>query len=118
MANQHDCAYGEILARGLTYFDQFYLYEGYMRYKGKPSYWKRKQAQLKKQKQNKYLLSVSELLFLSSEKKNEIHNIHIHIDLKCIATSNLTLYKLVDNYAAFFNCTPVGRASDSMMAPT
>ena len=25
---------------------------------------------------------------------------------------------IVDNYAAFFNCTPVGRASDSMMAPT
>ena len=25
---------------------------------------------------------------------------------------------VVDNYAAFFNCTPVGRASDSMMAPT
>ena len=24
----------------------------------------------------------------------------------------------VDNYAAFFNCTPVGRASDSMMALT
>ena len=24
----------------------------------------------------------------------------------------------VDSYAAFFNCTPVGRASDSMMAPT
>ena len=24
----------------------------------------------------------------------------------------------VDNYAAFFNCTPVGRASDAMMAPT
>ena len=24
----------------------------------------------------------------------------------------------VENYAAFFNCTPVGRASDSMMAPT
>ena len=23
-----------------------------------------------------------------------------------------------DNYAAFFNCTPVGRASDSMMTPT
>ena len=22
---------------------------------------------------------------------------------------------MVDNYAAFFNCTPVGRASDSMM---
>ena len=25
---------------------------------------------------------------------------------------------MVDNYTAFFNCTPVGRASDSMMAPT
>ena len=25
---------------------------------------------------------------------------------------------MVDNYAAFFNCTPVGRASDSMMALT
>ena len=25
---------------------------------------------------------------------------------------------MVDNYDAFFNCTPVGRASDSMMAPT
>ena len=25
---------------------------------------------------------------------------------------------MVDNYAAFFNCTPVGRASDYMMAPT
>ena len=25
---------------------------------------------------------------------------------------------MVDNYAAFLNCTPVGRASDSMMTPT
>ena len=25
---------------------------------------------------------------------------------------------MVDNYAAFFNCTPVGWASDSLMAPT
>ena len=24
---------------------------------------------------------------------------------------------MIDNYAAFFNCMPVGRASDSMMAP-
>ena len=24
---------------------------------------------------------------------------------------------MVDNYAAFLNCMPVGRASDSMMAP-
>ena len=25
---------------------------------------------------------------------------------------------MVDDYAALFNCTPVDRASDSMMAPT
>ena len=25
---------------------------------------------------------------------------------------------MVDNFAAFFNCMPMGRASDSMMAPT
>ena len=25
---------------------------------------------------------------------------------------------MIDNYAAFFNCTPVGRALDSMIAPT
>ena len=25
---------------------------------------------------------------------------------------------MVNNYAASFNCTPVGRASDSIMAPT
>ena len=25
---------------------------------------------------------------------------------------------MVDNYASFFNCTPVGRVSDSLMAPT
>ena len=25
---------------------------------------------------------------------------------------------MVDNYASFFNCTPVDRASDSMMVPT
>ena len=24
---------------------------------------------------------------------------------------------MVNNYATFFNCTPVGRASDSLMAP-
>ena len=25
---------------------------------------------------------------------------------------------MVDNYAVFFNCTPAGRVSDSLMAPT
>ena len=32
----------------------------------------------------------------------------------CLVINQIT----VDNFAAFFNCTPVGRASDSMMAPT
>ena len=32
----------------------------------------------------------------------------------CLVINQIT----VDNFAALFNCTPVGRASDSMMAPT
>ena len=32
----------------------------------------------------------------------------------CLVINPIT----VDNFAAFFNCTPVDRASDSMMAPT
>ena len=32
----------------------------------------------------------------------------------CLVINPIT----VDNFAALFNCTPVDRASDSMMAPT
>ena len=32
----------------------------------------------------------------------------------CLVINTIT----VDNFVAFFNCTPVDRASDSMMAPT
>ena len=32
----------------------------------------------------------------------------------CLVINRIT----VDNFAALFNCTPVVRASDSMMAPT
>ena len=32
----------------------------------------------------------------------------------CLVISQIT----VDNFAALFNCTPVDRASDSMVAPT
>ena len=32
----------------------------------------------------------------------------------CLVINPIT----VDNFAAFYNCTPVDRASDSMMAPT
>ena len=32
----------------------------------------------------------------------------------CLVINPIT----IDNFGSFFNCTPVGRASDSMMAPT
>ena len=49
-----------------------------------------------------------------------ITNKHIGYDLNimrqsaCLVINPIT----VDNFAALFNCTPVDRASDSMMAPT
>ena len=42
------------------------------------------------------------------------------INLNVMQQSACLVFNLImiDNYAAFFNCTPVGRASDSMMAST
>ena len=42
------------------------------------------------------------------------YNLNVMRQSACLDFNPIT----VDNYAAFFNCTPVGRASDSMMAPT
>ena len=42
------------------------------------------------------------------------YNLNVMRQSACLVFNPVT----VDNYAAFFNCTPVGRASDSMMAPT
>ena len=42
------------------------------------------------------------------------YNLHVMRQSACLVFNPI----MVDNYAAFFNCTPVGRASDSMMAPT
>ena len=42
------------------------------------------------------------------------YNLNVMRQYACLVFNPIT----VDNYAAFFNCTPVGRASDSMMAPT
>ena len=42
------------------------------------------------------------------------YNLKVMRQSACLVFDPIT----VDNYAAFFNCTPVGRASDSMMAPT
>ena len=42
------------------------------------------------------------------------HNINILRQSACLVFNPIT----VNNFASLFNCTPVGRASDSMMAPT
>ena len=43
-----------------------------------------------------------------------VYNLNVMRQSACLVFNPI----MVDNYAAFFNCTPVGRASDSMMAPT
>ena len=40
------------------------------------------------------------------------YNLNVMRQSACVVFNRI----MVDNYAAFFNCTPVGRASDSMMA--
>ena len=42
------------------------------------------------------------------------HNLNVMRQSACLVINPIT----VDSYAALFNCTPVDRASDSMMAPT
>ena len=42
------------------------------------------------------------------------YNINIMQQSACLVFNPIT----VNNFASLFNCTPVGRASDSMMAPT
>ena len=42
------------------------------------------------------------------------YNLNVMRQSACLVINQIT----VDGYAALFNCTPVDRASDSMMAPT
>ena len=42
------------------------------------------------------------------------YNINIMRQSACLVFNPIT----VNNFASLFNCTPVGRASDSVMAPT
>ena len=42
------------------------------------------------------------------------YNLNVMRQSVCLVINPIT----VDGYAALFNCRPVGRASDSMMAPT
>ena len=46
--------------------------------------------------------------------KRSGYNINIIRQSACLVFKPVT----VNNFASLFNCTPVGRASDSMMAPT
>ena len=52
--------------------------------------------------------------------KNETRYGRICYNLNVMQQSTCLVFNpiMVDNYAAFFNCTPVGRASDTMMFPT
>ena len=60
------------------------------------------------------------MIFLSNLEKNITryrpigYNLNVMRQSACLVFNPIT----VDNYAAFFNCTPVGRASDAMMAQT
>ena len=60
------------------------------------------------------------LIFLISSEKIIVrykrigYNINIMRQSACLVFNPIT----VNNFASLFNCTPVGRASDSMMAPT
>ena len=55
------------------------------------------------------------MIFLfNSEKSLHVTDLNVMRQSACLFFNPIT----VDNYAAFFNCTPVGRTSDSMMAPT
>ena len=42
------------------------------------------------------------------------YNINVMRQSACLVINPVT----VDSFAYFFNCTPVGRASDSVMSPT
>ena len=60
------------------------------------------------------------MIFLLSLEKIIIRYRRIGYNLNVMRQSACLVFNPItaDNYAAFFNCTPVGRASDSMMAPT
>ena len=60
------------------------------------------------------------LLFSSEKKKKHVTDVSLGYNLSLMRQSACKVFNpiTVDNYAAFFNYTLVGRASDSMMAPT
>ena len=57
-----------------------------------------------------FLLSLEKILYIYTL---QTYNLNVMRQSLCLVFNPL----MVDDYAAFFNCTSVGRASDSMMAP-
>ena len=59
------------------------------------------------------------MFFSFQFRKIITHYIRIGYNLNIMQQSTCLVFNqiMVDTYAAFFNCTPVGRALDSMMAP-
>ena len=56
-----------------------------------------------------------EIRYMGEQYNRRIgYNLNVMRQSACLVFNPI----MVDNYAAFLNCTPVGRASDSMMAPT
>ena len=62
----------------------------------------------------KRLLSPYLCLKIISHYKKIGYNINVLQQTACLVVNPIT----VDNFAFLFNCTPVGRTSDSMMVPT
>ena len=60
------------------------------------------------------------MIFLFSSEKKITRYRHISYNVNVMQQSACLVFNpiMVDNYVAFFNCTPVCRASDFMMAPT
>ena len=56
-----------------------------------------------------FLLSLEKLSYVIN-----VYNINIMRQSACLVFNPI----MVNNFASLFNCTPVGRASDSVMAPT
>ena len=54
------------------------------------------------------------VIFRFSSEKRIGYKLNVMRQSACLVFNPI----LIDKYAAFFNCTPVGRASESMMALT
>ena len=53
-------------------------------------------------------------LIMRYKRIGYMYNLNVMRQSACLVINPIT----VDGYATLFNCTPVDRASDSMMAPT